>query len=517
MIVDQLTAGSVLGERYRLVGPAAGASMGTVWRAVDDVTMREVIVKALGAYPAGDQTAWERARLALRVITGLQHPGVAQVYDYLQATGPADAAVPCLVRELVHGQTLEERLASGPLEVSEALTIAGSVAGILAAVHQTGLVHGNLVPANVVLGSGGVRLTDVGLWVLRDHPAVDVFPDALSYAAPERASGGPATPATDMYALGVMFAACLSGIAAGGSAGAAARADLPGDAAAADLASVWAACLALDPQDRPSAAHAAAMSQQLLTAGPRAPAARTAQIIPDLPQVVPPAAGEQAAAVAAMPPPPPGRRETRQRQTGGKRRPGSLRPPGRRPGRLGPARRGALLALGGAATGVTVAVVAVLGQFVPAAPAPSPRPAAASSAPARLGTGTAMATFTHHARPGSPRPDASMAVTSSAPAPDPSPAQQAMTALAAINQLWAAIQQGGAGGQIRQDVVVDFSNLIQPVRSELIAGQPAQPGQIGQLVTTLRSKLAARVSEGAVSTGIASVISSDLNQLASSI
>jgi serine/threonine-protein kinase len=471
--VDQLRVGSVLGERYRLIGPARVESPGTVWRAIDQVTGNEVAVKTLRAFPADDQRSWVRAKLALRVIAGLQYPGIAQVYDYGQVTAQAGIAIPYLVRELVAGPTLDQRLSGGPLPVAEALRIVAAVADALAAVHQAGLVHGNLVPANVVLGAGGVRVTDVGLWVLRDRPAEQVFPSALSYAAPERAAGAPATPATDMYSLGVVFVACLTGITAGGGIGAPPLPELSGDSIAVGLASLWAACLGASPSDRPSAAHAAVMSRQLISSTTQAEA-------PPTQQAAPPAA------------------------PGGTRRPGESARPGAagRSRRLGAARRSRRLALGGAATGVTVAVVFVLAQFLTSSPEPATGSATGSPG---LSHATVPAT---HAR-ATPQPGASAEATSSAPAV----LAPKTTPLVAINQLWRSVRRGAADGQIRSDVAQDFENFIEPVRAELTAGDPAQ---VASLVPALRQKLAARLGEGSITASTARLLGNELTRLADS-
>ncbi len=504
---------------------------GTVWRAIDQASGNEVAVKTLGAFPADDQLSWARAKLALRVIAGLQYPGIAQVYDYGQVTTQAGIAVPYLVRELVAGTTLEQRLGDGPLPVTEALRAVAAIADALAAVHQAGLVHGNLVPANVVLGADGVRVTDAGLWVLRDRPAEKVFPSALSYAAPERAAGAPATPATDMYSLGVVFVACLTGITAGGGTGGPPLPELSGDSVAAGLASLWAACLGASPWDRPSAAHAAVMSRQLISSAtqtPAHPAGQTALPQPDapepgplpsgapqpgapgydapapgpLPRTVRPAAhdaGEAASPAAGLTGS--GRAGGSAHQRGRPRRlPGSRRPPGRGDGRSRVARRGGLLALGGAATGVIVAVVLVLAQFLTSSPQPATGSAAgspgdsAASAPVTPGQAT-------------PHPGASAEATSSVPAPRTTKS----TPLAAINQLWRSVRGGAADGQIRSDVALDFENLIEPVRAELIAGEPAQ---VASLVPALRQKLADRLGEGSITAGTAQLLGNELTRLA---
>ena len=154
-------------------------------------------------------SAWWRAPSAQ-----LSAPGIAQVRESGEAELDDGRTVPYLVRDLVAGPTLDDRLNQGPLPAGEALRLVADVAGALDVAHRAGVAHGHLVPSNIVFGPGLVKITDFGLWPLRPRPA-GLVPGGLSYAAPELAHG-PATPAADMYALGVVFVACLAGIASGG-------------------------------------------------------------------------------------------------------------------------------------------------------------------------------------------------------------------------------------------------------------------------------------------------------------
>ena len=281
-----------MGGRFRLIEPVGAGGPGGVWRAADAVARHEVAVKALAAYPAGDTVAQARFRLVARTVLQLSDPGVGQVREFGEAELPDGRTIPYLVRDLIPGPTLGERLRAGPLPPGEALRVVASTADALAAAHRAGLAHGHLVPANIILAPGGLRVTDFGLWALRPRPDEDRAPGALSYAAPELAGGGPATPAADMYALGVVFLACLAGIGPGGltpgpvdspadlagPAGAATAAtdhapigDQAMDMVPASLAALWAACLGPNPAERPSAAHAAVMSRQALSGSRAAP------------------------------------------------------------------------------------------------------------------------------------------------------------------------------------------------------------------------------------------------------
>jgi len=183
---------------------------------------------------------------------------VTRIFDYGQLAQPGGFAVPYVVRELADGQPLADLLAGGPLPVEEALRVAATAADALAVAHPAGLVHGHIQPGNVIAGPDRVRITDFGLGAL--SPAAGGL---LRYQAPELAAGGAPTPAADMYAVGVLFATCLAGVHR--PAGAAARL-MP-----ASLAGLWAACLAISPQDRPGAAHVAVLVRQALAdiVGPR--------------------------------------------------------------------------------------------------------------------------------------------------------------------------------------------------------------------------------------------------------
>lgn len=285
----------------------------------------DVVIKALPSYSISDAAAKASFQLASRTAAALSYPGVAQVYHIGHAILPAGQTVPYLVRDLVGGPTLAERLAEGAMAVDEALTVVASIADILAATHRAGLVHGHLVPENVVLSPPGVKVTDFGLWASSERPQPALLATLAPYAcytAPEQLSGGPVTPATDMYSLGAIFAACLTGtggrpwtglftqsrvaggrksgastprwvlggvgssvstpncFAGGAGSGVSTPSCVPGVSGTglsrfADLsakvgvgvASLWAACLAANPGVRPSAAHAAVMSRQIIVPG----------------------------------------------------------------------------------------------------------------------------------------------------------------------------------------------------------------------------------------------------------
>ena len=245
--------GTILSGHFVLGGPAVlSADGGGLWRAVDVATGTGVLVKILAARPADDPVAQARFRLVARALTGWSGPGVAPVRACGEFIPPGGPAYPYVIRDLVPGPTLAERLRRGPLPAGKALPVVAAVAEALAAAHRTGVVHGHLDPHNVILGEHGVRVTDFGLAPLRD-----VRPGPDAYRAPELAAGVPFTAAADIYSLGVLLVSCLSGMAAGPAEAAAAGPPVlsPGEAAEfvpAALAGLMGACLSAGPQTGPA-------------------------------------------------------------------------------------------------------------------------------------------------------------------------------------------------------------------------------------------------------------------------
>jgi eukaryotic-like serine/threonine-protein kinase len=203
--------GRVLGGRYRLKRLLAVGGMGAVWAAEDAVLGREVAVKVLGEALAGDRRAALRLRREARAAGRLAHPGIARVLDLRED----DAGRPYLVMELLHGESLAARLArAGPLAPAEAVRVVATAADALEVAHRAGIVHRDVKPGNVFVTSGGdVKLLDFGIASAANEAALtggDLLGTA-AYLAPERMLGHDATPAADVYALGVLLYELLAG------------------------------------------------------------------------------------------------------------------------------------------------------------------------------------------------------------------------------------------------------------------------------------------------------------------
>jgi serine/threonine protein kinase len=207
---DRLLAG-----RYRLGAVIGRGGMGTVWHARDELLNRDVAVKEIvwppQLDPAEREVARGRAVREAQLAARLHHPNVVTVYDIVE-----DDDRPCIVMELVPFRSLREVLAEdGPVSPARAARIGLSVLAALRAVHEAGVVHRDVKPANILLGpEGRIVLADFGIAKAADSPALTasgVLVGSPSYLAPERARGGKAGPPADLWALGASLFAAVEG------------------------------------------------------------------------------------------------------------------------------------------------------------------------------------------------------------------------------------------------------------------------------------------------------------------
>ena len=204
-------AGTLLGDRYQLDQPIGSGGYSEVWRASDTVLSRPVAVKLLHPGYAQHPDARARFQAEARHAGALAHQNIARVYDY----GEPEGDQPFLVMELVEGPSLAHVLTVGPLGAARTMDVIAQAACGLQAAHCEGLIHRDVKPANLLVApEGTVKVTDFGI-----AHAVGSVPLTLTgnllgtpgYLAPERASGAQATPATDLYALGIVAYECLAG------------------------------------------------------------------------------------------------------------------------------------------------------------------------------------------------------------------------------------------------------------------------------------------------------------------
>ncbi|MGE5133613.1 MAG: serine/threonine-protein kinase [Gemmatimonadota bacterium] len=205
---------TVLAGRYRLISPLGRGGMGQVWEARDERLGRPVAVKLLtGEALAGRAHAGDLVRRFTReaaVTAGLAHPGVPASYDAGEYEGGL-----FLVMELVDGCTVGDLTAEhGPLPVAWVAGIGAQVAAVLAVAHERGIVHRDIKPQNVmVTGDGTAKILDFGIAGLPGQriTSTGVAIGTPAYMAPEQSHGLPATPRTDLYALGCLLYEMLAG------------------------------------------------------------------------------------------------------------------------------------------------------------------------------------------------------------------------------------------------------------------------------------------------------------------
>jgi len=205
------TQGVSFGGRYELQSRIAIGGMGEVWEATDHVIGRTVAIKILKDEYMGDPGFLERFRAEARHAALVNHEGIASVFDYGEENGSA-----FLVMELVPGEALSTILErDGSLSTDKTLDIVAQTAAALQAAHAAGLVHRDIKPGNLLITPDGrVKITDFGIARIADQvplTATGQVMGTVQYLSPEQASGHPASPATDIYSLGIVAYECLAG------------------------------------------------------------------------------------------------------------------------------------------------------------------------------------------------------------------------------------------------------------------------------------------------------------------
>jgi serine/threonine protein kinase len=208
--------GLLVTGRYRLVESIGQGGMGRVWRAADEMLDRQVAVKEMridGLDPEDTRTRRERTLREARATARIDHPGVVRVYDVVDAGERL-----WIVMELVAGRSLERMVVEdGPLDTREAARVGLELVGALRQVHAQGVLHRDIKPGNVLIegtGRNRVVLTDFGIAALQDAEALTMagmLVGSPDYMAPERISGRPQGPPSDVWSLGATLCAALGG------------------------------------------------------------------------------------------------------------------------------------------------------------------------------------------------------------------------------------------------------------------------------------------------------------------
>ncbi|MCR1782248.1 serine/threonine protein kinase [Nocardioides carbamazepini] len=207
-VARTMTTNQRVAGRYALQQEIGRGAGGAVWSAHDEVLGRRVALKRLGS-TAGIGGDAVRAEREARLAAQLGHPSVVAVHDLV-----TDADGAWLVMEYVDGQALSAVVRDAPLAADDAARLLAPVADALAQAHALGIVHRDVKPSNILAGPDGAKLTDFGIARGAEDATLTrtgLVTGSPAYLAPEVATGGQATPASDVWSLGATLVHLLTG------------------------------------------------------------------------------------------------------------------------------------------------------------------------------------------------------------------------------------------------------------------------------------------------------------------
>ncbi len=204
-----LKAGTILGERYEIVGRVGSGGMADVYKAKDHKLNRFVAVKVMKPEFSEDSQFISKFRREAQAAAGLANPNIVNVYDVGE-----DGDNHYIVMELVEGITLKEYIGKkGQLSVREATSIAIQVCMGLQAAHAQKIVHRDVKPQNIIISTDGkVKVTDFG--IARAASSNTISANAMGsvhYSSPEQVRGGYADSRSDIYSVGITLYEMVTG------------------------------------------------------------------------------------------------------------------------------------------------------------------------------------------------------------------------------------------------------------------------------------------------------------------
>lgn len=205
---------TLLNERYRLIAQQGSGGMAVIYKAIDLALSRTVAVKVLRPSLTNDPEFLKRFRQEARNVANLSHPNIVTVHDVGQ-----DGNTHYIVMEFVDGEDLKRLIrAQAPFTIDRALSIAIKICAGVGYAHRAGLVHADVKPQNVlVTESDNVKVTDFGIAQAlsstkpNERERQKVVWGSPHYFSPEQAQGEAPTPASDVYAIGIVLFEMLTG------------------------------------------------------------------------------------------------------------------------------------------------------------------------------------------------------------------------------------------------------------------------------------------------------------------
>jgi serine/threonine protein kinase len=217
-----LVAGEVLDDRFKIVRLIGSGGMGEVYLAFDSEIGEQIALKTIAPKLARDERMLHRLKKEIQLSRRVTHPNICRIFD-LERTGSGPDGRLFLTMEFVAGETLAKYLQRRKaLDMAEALPLIRQTSAGLAAAHEAGVLHRDLKPANIMLQMDGERVARVVITDFGVARSVALDPDSratrtgevpgtLAYMAPELLSGAPASPASDIYALGLIILEMCTG------------------------------------------------------------------------------------------------------------------------------------------------------------------------------------------------------------------------------------------------------------------------------------------------------------------
>lgn len=203
--------GRQLGGRYEILGRVGGGGMAIVYKGLDILLHRHVAVKILRQQYVHDEEFIQRFRREAQAAASLSHPNVVSIYDVGQ-----EEDVHYIVMEYIEGTTLNELIKEkAPLQVEEAVHIAGQICDALDHAHHNQIIHRDIKPHNILIGRNGrIKVTDFGIARAVTSSTITQTGSVVGsvhYFSPEHAKGTPTGEQSDLYSLGIVMYQMLTG------------------------------------------------------------------------------------------------------------------------------------------------------------------------------------------------------------------------------------------------------------------------------------------------------------------